>query len=92
MQQLKLFFSIILSASLLFACSGNSAVKAGKVNTSQSASEPASTGDAVFSYNLDGTKISGGEADALMMSNVAAVTKSNGKPDMLSFFLNDLPS
>ena len=89
MQHLKLSFAIILSASLLFACSGNCAANVGKETVSHYASEPASTGDDVFFYNLDGTKISGGEADALMVSNVAAVTKSNGNPDMLSIFLND---
>ena len=89
MQHLKLFSTIILSGSLLLACSGNSAVNAGKENASPAASGSASSGEAVFSYNLDGTKISGGEVDALMTSNVAGVTKSNGNSDMLSFFLND---
>lgn len=47
-----------------------------------------STGKAVFSYNLDGTKISGGEVDALMMNNAAFVTKTDNGPK-ISFFLND---
>jgi len=57
MQHLKLSFAIILSASLLFACSGNCAANVGKETVSHYASEPASTGDDVSFYNLDGTKI-----------------------------------
>ena len=88
MQQLKLFSPIILLASLLFASSGNSTVNAGIENASQSASESSSSGDVIFSYNLDGTKISGGDVDAMMTSNVAAVTKSDNG-NKVSFFLND---
>lgn len=90
MKYLLFATSIFLTASFA-ACNSNNA------NATNNKSEPAaqnapsssSTGDAVFSYNLDGTKISGGEVDALMTSNVAGVTKSNGNSDMLSFFLND---
>lgn len=55
----------------------------------QNAPSSSSTGDAVFSYNLDGSKVSGGEVDAVMMNNVAALSKYEGNPDKLSFFLND---
>ncbi|MEO8861733.1 MAG: hypothetical protein ABI358_09935 [Ginsengibacter sp.] len=97
MKQSKILFTTFLSASLLFsACNANNnTANAGKdsaavsVSNASAANTSSSTADAVFSYNLDGTKISGGEADAMAMSNVAAVTKSNGNPDKLSFFLND---
>ncbi|MEO7045040.1 MAG: hypothetical protein ABI091_07000 [Ferruginibacter sp.] len=89
MKYLLFTTSIFLIASFA-SCNSNSA------NATNNKSEPggqsassSSTGDAVFSYNLDGAKIYGGEVDALMMSNVAAVTKSDGNPDKLSFFLND---
>ena len=89
MKYLLFTTSIFLMASFA-SCNSN------KANARNNKSEPAaqsapssSPGDAVFSYNLDGTKISGGEADKLMVSNVAVVTKSNGNPDKLSFFLND---
>ncbi len=87
----------LLFATSIFLIASFSACNSNKADARNNKSQPASlnaasstsTGDAVFSYNLDGAKISGGEADALLMSNVAAVTKSDGKPDMLSFFLND---
>src|SRR6185437_2330512 len=87
----------LLFATSIFLIASFAACNSNKADAGNNKSEPASlkppssssTGDAVFSYNLDGTKISSGEVDALMTSNVAAVTKSNGNPDMLSFFLND---
>ena len=90
MQNLKLFSAIILSANFLFACSGNSVVNAGKENASPAASVAASSGEAVFSYNLDGTKISGGPSDDTPSSfnNQAQVTQNDyGKS--VAFFLND---
>ena len=76
----------VLFAAALLSC-GNSS-SANQANRSESASESSSSGDVVFSYNLDGTKISGGDVDAMMMSNVAAVTKSDNG-NKVSFFLND---
>ena len=63
MQQLKLFSAIILSASLLSACSGNSAANAGKENVSPATNESASKGDASFSYTIDGKVFSGSGTD-----------------------------
>ncbi len=90
MKYLLFTTSIFLIASFA-SCNSNSANATNNKSepAAQNASSSSSPGDAVFSYNLDGTKISGGEVDALMMSNVAAVTKSDGNPDKLSFFLND---
>ncbi|HEY5367625.1 MAG TPA: hypothetical protein VIJ75_01430 [Hanamia sp.] len=88
MKYLLFATSIFLVASFT-SCNSNKADATNNKSEPLNATSPSSTGDAVFSYNLDGTKISGGEVDALMVSNVAAVTKSNGNPDMLSFFLND---
>ncbi|MDQ2862691.1 MAG: hypothetical protein M3R50_03400 [Bacteroidota bacterium] len=87
-----LFFtvSIFLMASLAY-CNSNKADATNNKSepAAQNTSSSSSIGNAIFSYNLDGTKISGGEVDSLMMSNVAAVTKSSTNPDKLSFFLND---
>ena len=89
MKYLLFATSIFLIASFA-SCNSNKADARNNKSepASQNASSSSSTGDAVFSYNLDGTKISGGEVDALMISNVAAVTKSD-HGNTLSFFLND---
>ena len=90
MKYLLFATSIFLIASFTSCNSNRADARNNKSEpASLNANSPSSSGDAVFSYNLDGTKISGGDVDALMVSNVAAVTKSNGNPDMLSFFLND---
>lgn len=86
-----------LFATSIFLIASFASCNSNKADATSNKSEPASlnaassssTGDAVFSYNLDGTKISGGEADAVLMNNVAALSKSDGNPDKLSFFLND---
>lgn len=90
MKHLLFAASILLIASFT-SCNSNEADARNHTVGSTVQNEPSSSskGNAVFSYNLDGTKISGGEADELLMSNVAAVTKSNGNPDKVSFFLND---
>ncbi len=92
MKKIKLFAAIIIPLSLLlFACNSNkNNTNVGKEITADNtaATTSSSSGDAVFSYNLDGTKISGGDVDALMMNNVASVTQSDNG-NKLSFFLND---
>lgn len=92
MKKIKLFAAIIIPLSLLlFACNSNkNNTNVGKEITADNipATTSSSSGDVVFSYNLDGTRISGGDVDALMMSNVAAVTQSDNG-NKLSFFLND---
>lgn len=45
-------------------------------------------GDAIFSYSLQGTKISGGQVDDLQTSNVASITQTD-KGKKIQFFLND---
>lgn len=90
MQKIKLFSAVILSLSFLSACSGNSAANAARQTVSPAANETASKGEAVFSYSLDGTKISGGPTDGLLSSfnNQAHVTQNDyGKS--VAFFLND---
>ncbi|MEO8766199.1 MAG: hypothetical protein ABI416_17990 [Ginsengibacter sp.] len=88
-----LFFATSISLIVSFAsCNSNKSDAANNKSepSAQSASSSSSQGGAVFSYNLDGTKISGGGVDALMMNNVAALSKSDGNPDKLTFFLNDV--
>jgi len=43
---------------------------------------------ATFSYNLNGTKVSGGEVDATQTNNTAWVSQGN-KEKKLQFFLSD---
>ena len=93
MNKIKVFAAIIIPLSLLlFACNSNkNNTNVGKEITADNttAITSSSPGDAVFSYNLDGTKISGGDVDAVLMSNVAAVTQA-GSGNKVSFFLNDV--
>jgi hypothetical protein len=50
--------------------------------------DPAPAADAVFSYNLQGTKISGGEVDAVKINNIARVSGS-AEVKKVQFFLSD---
>ncbi|MEO7049448.1 MAG: hypothetical protein ABI091_29355 [Ferruginibacter sp.] len=85
---MKSIFITLLIAILFSAC-GNNTSPATPTASSNSSSTSATTntkGDAVFSYNLDGQKVSGGEAD--LTNNVFFMSK-NSKQDKLSFFLGD---
>ena len=61
MQRLKLFFVIVFSACILFACSSNSSTSAGKDSTSNTTSGNSdggsSNGNGSFSYTVDGNKV-----------------------------------
>jgi hypothetical protein len=51
---------------------------------------PATSGsDAVFSYTIAGTKISGGPTDVILANNIAVIQKS-GQTKNMQFFLNDV--
>ena len=82
-------FFIIVSCT---SCGNNNAAKGNNTSNATAGSAASTTsssqGDAIFSYNLDGTKISGGDVDAITVSNVAYVTQS-GNGNKISFFLND---
>lgn len=45
--------------------------------------------DAVFSYSLAGTKISGGPTDVILATNIAFIQKA-GQTKNMQFFLNDV--
>src|SRR5664279_3584781 len=94
MKKIKLFAAIIIPLSLLlFACNNNkSNTNVAKELTADNipAATSSSSGDAHFSYNLDGTKISGGPTEDIPASfnNQAQVTQNDyGKS--VAFFLND---
>jgi hypothetical protein len=82
-------FFIIVSCT---SCGDNNPVKENNTSNATAGSEASTTsssqGDAIFSYSLDGTKISGGDVDATTVSNIAYVTQS-GNGSKISFFLND---
>jgi hypothetical protein len=82
-------FFIIVSCT---SCGDNIPVKENNTSNATAGSEASTTsssqGDAIFSYSLDGTKISGGDVDATTVSNIAYVTQS-GNGSKISFFLND---
>ena len=72
------------------SCNNNNANATGNKEhaATDNTTSSASTGNAIFSYNLDGTKISGGEVDATQTNNIVMVTK-NDNGDKFSFFLGD---
>lgn len=93
MQQLKLFSLLLLSACLFSKCSGNADSKnnpgvpdAPKVSDSPTSSS--ASGNAVFSYSLNGTKISGGKVDDNQAYNTVWINK-NDDGEKFTFFLND---
>ncbi|MDQ2863611.1 MAG: hypothetical protein M3R50_08200 [Bacteroidota bacterium] len=64
MSHLKLLSAIIFSSCLLYACSGNSSTNAGNLSASLSENTSAnSSGDASFSYKIDGKTYSGKGTD-----------------------------
>lgn len=87
----------LLFATSAFLIASFSPFNNNKADATNNKSEPeaknapvsSSAGDAVFSYKLDGAKVSGGEVEEIMLSNAALLTKSAGNTDRLSFFLND---
>lgn len=89
MKHLLFAIAIFIIASCT-SCNSGSASRAANKNEAaiDNPTSTTTTGDAVFSYNLEGTKISGGEVDALAMNNAAWITKT-GNGSKLSFFLSD---
>ncbi len=95
MKKIKLFAAIIIPLSLLlFACNGNkNNTNVGKELTADNTPatiSSSSSGDARFSYSLDGAEISGGPTEdiAASFNNQAQVTQNDyGKS--VAFFLND---
>ena len=86
-----LFFVIaIFVIALCISCNNSSASKATTEDeaATKNATSSSSTGDAVFSYNLDGAKVSGGEVDATQTNNIADITQTNNG-NKLTFFLGD---
>ena len=91
MEYLKLIPSIFLSSMLFVACSGNSAVNAGKdsaTDNTAASNTSASGGDASFSAMIDGTIISGNEIDEMQTQNTAFIyPPQNNRPQTVLFFL-----
>lgn len=89
MKHLLFATSIFLTASFV-SCNSN------KAEATNNKTEPAvengtsssSTSNAIFSYNLNGEKISGGKVDDTQTNNTIWITK-NETGDKFSFFLGD---
>lgn len=82
-------FASLLAFTLMNSCSNSSAASHPGV-TATGGSGSATTGtDAVFSYTLQGKKISGGPTDVIQVSNIAYIQKS-GSTTNIQFFLNDV--
>jgi len=86
--KLTIAFAAIFVFAFLNSCnSGNAASSPNAVAVHGSGSHTAGT-DAVFSYTLQGKKISGGPVDVVQVSNIAYI-QNNGQTKNLQFFLND---
>jgi hypothetical protein len=85
-----IFVSTLFIIATCTSCNNNNARAAGnKENAAgDNTTSSSSSGDAVFSYNLDGTKISGGEVDETQTNNIVMITK-NDNGQKFSFFLGD---
>jgi hypothetical protein len=82
-------FAPVIAFALLTSCSNGSASSAPGVAAVGGSGSSASGSDAVFSYTLQGKKISGGPADVIQVSNIAYIQKS-GPTTNMQFFLNDV--
>jgi hypothetical protein len=86
--KLTIALASILALALLNSCHNGNAASSPDV-AAIGGSGSATTGtDAVFSYTLQGKKISGGPVDVILVSNIAYIQKS-GQTTNLQFFLND---
>lgn len=85
-----IFLTTLFIIATCTSCNNSNANAAdGKENVAaDNTTSSSSSADAVFSYNLDGTKISGGEVDATQTNNIVMVTK-NDNSKKFSFFLGD---
>ncbi len=82
-------FAPVLAFVLMNSCSNGSAGShPGAAAIGGSGSAVSGTG-AVFSYTLQGKKISGGPSDVIQVSNIAYI-QSSGTTTNMQFFLNDV--
>ena len=77
MKQLTLGAALFLFTVSLSCGSSSSNASPNAKDAGIETANASSTGDAVFSYNLDGTTVSGGEVDAVMMNNAVFITPSD---------------
>ena len=89
MKQLIFITSTFLTVFCI-SCNNNTADATNNKTepAAENAPSTSSSDDAVFSYNLNGAKISGGKVDDNQTNNTIWITK-NGAGDKLSFFLGD---
>ena len=82
-------FATLLAFALMNSCSNGSAGSHPGVAAVGGSGSATSGTDAVFSYTLQGKKISGGPTDVIQVSNIAYIQKS-GTTTNMQFFLNDV--
>ena len=91
MQRLKLFFVIIFSACLLFACSSNSSTSAGKDSTSNATTGNSDGGlsnvNGSFSYTIDGNKT---DVKSLYINKVTNITDGRIKIEITNSFTSEV--
>ncbi|MEO8771984.1 MAG: hypothetical protein ABI402_17940 [Ferruginibacter sp.] len=81
MKHIKLFSAIIISACLLFSCSGNNNNAASDSGSSASASNANAVKDGgSFSALINGVKISGGATDEMQIPNEAFIYAAGSLP------------
>ncbi len=94
MKHIKTFIAICMTGSFLFfSCNGNSNANINKQSADDKAStsNTSSNGDASFSANLDGVKISGGKIDDMQLQNTAFIypTADNNGKKLLFYLYSD---
>ena len=82
-------FAPLLAFALMNSCSNDSAGSHPGAAAIDGSGSATSGTDAVFSYTLQGKKISGGPVDVILVSNIAYIQKS-GPTTNMQFFLNDV--
>lgn len=91
MVQMKFAIALLqLFAFLLLSSCHNGNISSIPDKAAIAETVPAASGpDAVFSYTLAGTKISGGPTDVIQATNIAFIQKA-GQTKNMQFFLNDV--
>jgi hypothetical protein len=82
-------FTSLFAFAMVSSCGNRNAGSRPEVAAIGGSGSATSGTDAVFSYTLQGKKISGGTTDVIQVSNIAYIQKS-GQITNIQFFLNDI--
>jgi hypothetical protein len=85
----EITFASLLALAFLNSCGHGHAGSPAEGATLGGSGSATSGTDAIFSYTLQGKKISGGPTDVILVSNIAYIQNS-GPTTNMQFFLNDV--